>query len=158
MLPSSSSNLHHVLTEPWWSLPPPSCRRWCQTMEYQKCQLLEIMATLLFVEHIITIDNVKPESPVTWFVTLSDVLVLLLLLLCLRGMNNEAPWVKLKINIQLILRVVSRSFQKKTLYLKCIGKVHPSFCCSKDECAGVGHDQELDDGVVRFILLWLCLR
>ena len=42
-----------------------------------------------------------------------------------------------------------------TVYLKHIGKVHSSFRCTKDECAGVGHDQELDDGVVRLILLWL---
>ena len=39
--------------------------------------------------------------------------------------------------------------------LEGVGKVHSSFCCTKDECTYVGPDQELDDGGVRFILLRL---
>ena len=69
-------------------------------------------------------------------------------------MNNEAPWVKLKISIHLI----HAHFWKFSYItnLEGIGKVHSSFRCTEDECAGVGPDKELDDGVVRLILLLLC--
>ena len=41
------------------------------------------------------------------------------------------------------------------MYLKRIGKVHSNFCYTEDECVRVGPDKELDESVVRLLLLRL---
>ena len=56
--------------------------------------------------------------------------------------ENEHPSIKNTEKSSVII-----SF-KITVYLEGVGKVHSNFCCTEDEGAGVGPDQELDDSVV----------
>ena len=63
-------------------------------------------------------------------------------------MDNEAPRMELKVTS------INSHPLGIIVYLEGVGKVDSHFCCTEDYGAGGGPYKELDDGVVRLILLW----